>query len=139
MSQEHYSMACFERFGPANCNRNDKPISSWITVKDQPAVVNTTDQELYCGMVGSLLYLASWTRPDISFAVSELSRFVSNQGKPHLGASKRVFRFLKKMIGFGLAYCSSVSIPGMPEILSTLAVQTLVGRLRIHAERSSNS
>ncbi len=68
-------------------------------------------------MVGSLLYLASWTRPDISFAVSELSRFVSNPGKPHLEAAKRVFRYLKKTIGFGLAYRSSVSIPGMPEIL----------------------
>ena len=67
VSQEHYSMACLERFGLANCNGNDKPITSRLTVKDQPATVNTVDQELYRGMVGSLLYLASWTRPDISF------------------------------------------------------------------------
>jgi hypothetical protein len=60
VSQEHYSMACqcLERFCLANCNGNDKPITSQLTVKDQPAVVNTTDQELYLGMVGSLLYLA---------------------------------------------------------------------------------
>ena len=116
VSQEHYSMACLERFGLANCNGNDKPITSRLTVKDQPAVVNTTDQELYRGMVGSLLYLASWTRPDISFAVSELSRFVSNPGQPHLEAAKRVFRYLKKTINYGLTFRSSVSIPGMPEI-----------------------
>ena len=36
---------------------------------------------------------------------------------PHLEAAKRVFRYLKKTISFGLAYRSSVSIPGMPEIL----------------------
>ena len=51
---------------------------------------------VYRGMVGSLLYLASWTGPGIAFAVSELSRFVSNPGKPHLEAAKRVFRYLKK-------------------------------------------
>ncbi len=65
VSQGHYLMACLERFGLANCNGNDKTITSRLTVKDQSAVVNTTDQELYRGMVGSLLYLASWTHQDI--------------------------------------------------------------------------
>ncbi len=98
VSQEHYSMACLERFGLANCNGNDKPNSSRLTVKDQPTAVNTVGQELYRGMVGSLLFFASWTRPDISCAVSELSRFVSNPGKPHLEAAKRVFRYIKRLI-----------------------------------------
>ena len=51
----------------------------------------------------SLLYLASCTRPDIAFAVSELSRFVSSPGKPHLEAAKRVFRHLKKTWILGLS------------------------------------
>jgi hypothetical protein len=51
-------MACLKLFGLANCNGVDKPITSSITAKDQPADVNTSDQELYRGMVGSLLYLA---------------------------------------------------------------------------------
>jgi len=109
MSQEHYLMACLEKFGLANCNGVDKPISSRLTVQDQPEVINSTAQELYRGMVGSLLYLASWTRPDIAFAVSELSRFVSNPGKPHLEAAKRVFRYLKKTMNLGLVYRSSPS------------------------------
>ena len=45
-------------------------------------------------MVGSLLYLSCWTRPDICFAVSELSRFVSDPDV-HLQAAKRVLRYLK--------------------------------------------
>ncbi len=53
-------------------NGVDKPITSRLTAKDQPADVNTSDQELYRGMVGSLLYLASWTRADIAFSVSDL-------------------------------------------------------------------
>ena len=109
MSQEHYLMACLEKFGLADCNGVDKPISARLTVQDQPEVTNSSVQELYRGMVGSLLYLASWTRPDIAFAVSELSRFVSNPGKPHLEAAKRVFRYLKKTMHLGLVYRSSPS------------------------------
>ncbi len=59
VSQEHYAMACLERFGLANCTGVDKPMTSRLTAKDQPADVNISDQELYPRMVGSLLYLAS--------------------------------------------------------------------------------
>jgi hypothetical protein len=41
------------------------------------------DQLRYLQMIGSLMYLASATRPDISFAVSKLSRFISNPGDDH--------------------------------------------------------
>ena len=37
----------------------------------------------------SLMYLASAIRPDISFAVSKLSRFVSNPGDDHWKALER--------------------------------------------------
>ena len=38
------------------------------------------------GMIGSLNYLANTTRPDITFAVRTLSRFVQNLGKTTLVA-----------------------------------------------------
>jgi hypothetical protein len=41
------------------------------------------DQLRYPQMIGSLMYLASVTRPDISFAMSKLSRFTSNPGDDH--------------------------------------------------------
>ncbi|WVZ63013.1 hypothetical protein U9M48_012693, partial [Paspalum notatum var. saurae] len=48
------------------------------------------DQLRYFQIIGSLMYLASSTRPDISFAVSKLSRFVSNPGDDHWRALERV-------------------------------------------------
>jgi hypothetical protein len=63
-----------------------KPISARLTVQDQPEVINATVYELCHGMDHSNLYLASCTRPDIAYSVSERSRFVSNPGKPHLEA-----------------------------------------------------
>jgi hypothetical protein len=40
------------------------------------------------------MYLASATRPDISFAVSKLSWFTSNPGDDHWRALERVMRYL---------------------------------------------
>ena len=43
--------------------------------------LSPTEHEQFHNMVGSLLPLACWSRPDIVFAVSELSRFVSSPGQ----------------------------------------------------------
>jgi len=46
-------------------------------------------------MVGALNYASISTRPDISFAVGVLSRYLQNPGSAHITACKRVFRYLK--------------------------------------------
>ena len=50
------------------------------------------------------MYLASATRPDISFAVCKLSRFVSNPGDDHWRALERVMRYLKGTMSYGIRY-----------------------------------
>ena len=45
-------------------------------------------------LIGCLLYLARQTRPDISFAVNELCRFISDPSKMHWKAASRVLRYL---------------------------------------------
>ena len=49
----------------------------------------------YRSLVGSLMYLATSTRPDIMHAVSLLSQFNENPGLDHWKAAKRVLRYLK--------------------------------------------
>jgi len=48
------------------------------------------DPKLYQAIVGSLMYLAHATRPDISFAVAALSRYNSRQFARHLTTAQRV-------------------------------------------------
>ena len=55
-------------------------------------------------MVGSLMYLACATRPDISFAVCKLSRFVFNPGDVHWHAVERVMRYLQGTANYGIHY-----------------------------------
>ena len=49
----------------------------------------------YLSMVGSLIYLAVISRPDISYAVGVVSRFSSNPNQQHLAAVTRIYAYLK--------------------------------------------
>ena len=62
------------------------------------------DQLRYSQIIGSLMYLASAARPDISFAVNKLSRYMSNPGNDHWHALGRVLRYLKGTMSFGIHY-----------------------------------
>ena len=50
------------------------------------------------------MYLASVMRPDISFAMSKLSRFMSNPGTDHWHALERVMRYLVGTMSYGIHY-----------------------------------
>jgi hypothetical protein len=50
------------------------------------------------------MYLASATRPDISFAASKLSRYMSNPGDDYWHTLERVLHYLKGTISFGIHY-----------------------------------
>jgi hypothetical protein len=113
LSQSHYILSCLDRFGMSDCHGVDLPLRERLTNSSQPSTLFPDDCSVYRAMVGSLLYVAQWTRPDISFSVSELSRFVSNPGKVHLEQAKRVFRYLKQTLSLHLEFSSS-SVPGSP-------------------------
>ena len=49
----------------------------------------------YASVVGSLMYLQTYTRPYISFAVGMLGRYQSNPGIDHWKAAKKVMRYLQ--------------------------------------------
>ena len=56
------------------------------------------------------MYLASATRPDISYAVSKLSRFVSKPGDDHWRALERVLRYLKGTMTYGIHYTGNPKV-----------------------------
>jgi biotin synthase-related radical SAM superfamily protein len=51
------------------------------------------------------MYLASVTRPDISFAVSKLSRYMCNPGDDYWHVLERVLCYFKGTMSFGI-HCS---------------------------------
>jgi hypothetical protein len=67
------------------------------------------DPHLYRDMIGSLMYLVN-TRPNICYAVSVLSQFMSQPSHTHWIASKHVLRYLRGIAGYGLRYASGVDM-----------------------------
>src|ERR1700759_2170227 len=54
--------------------------------------------------VGSLLFLAMTTRPDIAFSVSVLCCFISNPGQPHWRTVQHLFHYLQGTKDMRLTY-----------------------------------
>jgi len=67
-------------------SKNDSPSS--------PTDIVRMRKVPYREAIGSLMYVAIATRPDISFAVSCLSQFLENLGEAHWQAVKHVFHYL---------------------------------------------
>jgi hypothetical protein len=102
LSQSHYVEKMLNLFGY-------KDSKSTPTSYDQSLILRKNrrigrDQLRYSQMIGSLMYLASATRPDISFAVSKLSRFTSNPGDDHWRALERVMHYLVGTMEYGIYY-----------------------------------
>ena len=61
-------------------------------------------QKPYSQLVGSLMYAAIGTRPDIAFATSTLAQFMSDPAPFHWEAAKRVLRYLKGTQDYSLTF-----------------------------------
>ncbi len=68
------------------------------------------DASLYNQAIGSLMYLAVGTRPDIAFAVSRLAQYVEHPSHSLWVSFKRVLRYLRGTKDVGIKYSSSSSI-----------------------------
>ncbi|KMS94630.1 hypothetical protein BVRB_016830 [Beta vulgaris subsp. vulgaris] len=61
----------------------------------------------YRECIGSLMYAAVCTRPDIATAVNICARFVSNPSDEHVTALKRILRYLQSCPDLGIQFSSS--------------------------------
>ena len=58
----------------------------------------------YQSAIGSLMYVVVYTRPDIAQAVGVLSYYMSNPGRAHWDAVKRVFRYLRGTLEYSICF-----------------------------------
>ncbi|XP_019248334.1 PREDICTED: uncharacterized protein LOC109227589 [Nicotiana attenuata] len=105
ISQESYTKEILKKFNMLECNPVNKPMESGTKLSkfDEGEKVDPT---FFKSLVGSLRYL-SCTRPDILFAVGVVSRFMEAPTSTHLKVTRRILRYLKGTINFGLFYSSS--------------------------------
>ena len=82
----------------------DTPMERGLKLSDKSDLLK--DQGRYRRLVGRLIYLTV-SRPDITYAVHVLSRFMHQSRKVHMEAAFRVVRYLKNAPGQGLFFSSN--------------------------------
>ena len=109
MDQSFYVKNILKTFFPEGLNSTETPMlpTTALSISDSP----TTDEEKemmlkfpYRQAVGSLLWLAGGTRPDISYSVSQVARFNANPGIEHWKAVVKLFRYLQGSINMGIKF-----------------------------------
>jgi hypothetical protein len=81
LTQSHYVEKVLSHFGYKHSKPSPTPYDLSLVLQKNKRIGR--DQLRYSQTIGSLMYLASATRPDISFAVSKLSRFTFNPEDDH--------------------------------------------------------
>ena len=110
ISQPAYLETMLKKFKMENCNPISTPMEcgmNYHKIKDSENRCNTT---VYQQAIGSLTYAAITTRPDIVASVNCLSQFMSAPSSEHWSGIKRIFRYLKGTIDFGLLFRSNCNV-----------------------------
>jgi Reverse transcriptase (RNA-dependent DNA polymerase)/Integrase core domain len=103
LSQSRYIDRMLERFNMTSCNGIQLPLKDDLHASDQDPLTSE-EQKDYQSLVGALNWAAVVTRPDISYTLSRLSKFLSKPAKSHKEAAKRTLRYLAGTKNYGLIY-----------------------------------
>jgi hypothetical protein len=102
LNQSHCAEKILSRFGFEECKISRTPYDASIKLRKFEG--GGKDELRYSQIIGSLMYLAGATRPDISYVVSKISRFTSNPRDDHWKALDRVLRYSRGKTSFGIHY-----------------------------------
>jgi transposase InsO family protein len=107
LSQELYVTKALEKFGLKECRVVSAPEAVGAAHDDsQPALQQPADAQRYMEIVGTLMYAAISTRPDIAHAVHYLASNMQAPTGKHIGAAERVLRYLAGTREVGLVFGS---------------------------------
>ncbi|KAK6147456.1 hypothetical protein DH2020_018368 [Rehmannia glutinosa] len=88
-----------------NCKPINTPVECRIKLSKYDGE-EKVDPTLYKSLVGSLRYLTC-TRPDILYATGLISCYMKNPTTAHMKTAKRILRYLKGTINYGLFYSTT--------------------------------
>ena len=132
LSQQELIQELVDSCGLEEANGSPTPIAPGMELDVQENDQLCDDVKEYQSIVGSLMYIAGCTRPDIQFTANQLGKYMSKPMDKHLKVAKRVVRYLKQTIESTLVYrkcnddkiviCADSNFDGDEESLSTSGV-----------------
>ena len=120
LSQSAYIDSVVKRFNLTSAAPLGTPLDPSIQLsKDQSPSTTQHWEDMqkvpYREAIGSLMYAAIGTRPDITYAVTALSQYLQNPGRAHWEQAKRVIRYLKGTRDHELKFGSSGGVEGFSD------------------------
>ncbi|XP_062116409.1 secreted RxLR effector protein 161-like [Humulus lupulus] len=109
LSQDDYKRKILSKFSMKEAKTTKQPMTNqfYLSKEQCPktqAEIEAMSKVPYSNAVGSIMYLMVCTRPDLAYAISILSKYMSNPGGEHWEAMKWVFRYLLGTTEIGLKF-----------------------------------
>lgn len=100
LSQQSYIEKVLHRFNMHDAKCVSTPIASHFKLSALQCPTSHENIEymsrvFYSSAVGSLMYAMVCSRPDLSYAMSLVSRYMANPGKEHCKTVQWIFRYLR--------------------------------------------
>nr|GEW78634.1 ribonuclease H-like domain, reverse transcriptase, RNA-dependent DNA polymerase [Tanacetum cinerariifolium] len=102
IKQSAYANKILKEVGMIDCNETLIPMDlrKRLTKNNEGTLVNSTE---YRSLIGCLTYLLH-TRPDLSYSVGLLSRFMQEPNEQHMKAIRQILRYVKGTKDYGITY-----------------------------------
>jgi transposase InsO family protein len=111
IGQPGYIDYLLAKYNMTNAKSASTPFEKGTKLMSATKTDTLCDLKLYQELTGSLNHLSVYTRPDIAFATSKLSKFNANPTKTHFKAALHVLRYLKFTRNFCIVYRRSPTVP----------------------------
>ena len=116
----------FEKLFKHTFKLKDSPLpASFIPTKKDSPSTNAEIKEIkirfgklnFRSVIGALLYVSCFTRPDISYAVNKLAKYANNPGATHFRALLHLIGFLKANSNKGPKFYNDVTKSELYKVL----------------------
>ena len=104
IDQIDYSKKVVEHFGQENSKLTYTPLPVGYQPKANEGVAKPEQRSYYQSIIGSLLFLALGTRPDIVHAIIMMSQFMVNPSEDHINQSLHIIRYINMNLNGKICY-----------------------------------
>ncbi|KAJ9534717.1 hypothetical protein QJQ45_013086 [Haematococcus lacustris] len=111
LDQQQYVHELLNTYGMTAAHSKSVPMAPAVKLEREGVALDTSEHS-YSGLVGSLLYLSCCTRPDITYAVGALARYMSSPTQQHWTAARAILSYLKGTADQGLVFGRTAELQG---------------------------
>lgn len=104
LGHKQYIENLLRQWNKSSCKSLSTPLEANYQIKCDSDNCKKVDEKNYQSLIGSLMYLAITTRPDILHSVAKLAQRNVNPHSEHEAAAKRILRYLRRTADLKLHY-----------------------------------